>query len=379
MGVERGDGNAFAGQGEGLMSEDSLDRELSSMQRWAYYGIEDDYLANLLEKEETIMADELSLSEAQQLTSLEAIIETGLQTFVDVGQALLEIRNRRLYRGQYGNFEEYCRERWGFRRAHAYRMIEAAQVVANLSPIGDTLPANEAQARPLTGLPAEWQREAWQKAVETANGKITADHIRMVVQTLHLSPDAGHAAVPAMSQPFDLITSHKSKEWYTPPEYIEMARAVMGGIDLDPASSALPQQWIQATTFYTREQDGLSLPWEGDRIWLNPPYGKDGNESNADIWGTRLIEVYRAGDSRKQAILLVGAKPGYNWFEAIWDQFPACFVRDRIPFIRPDGSCDPDDRAKVASVFFYLGLNLARFAEVFGRIGRVVNSEGNLL
>ena len=79
--------------------------------------------------------------------------------------ALLAIRDGRGYRFEYATFEEYCRERWGMNRAHAYRLIDAAEVVNNLSPIGD-IPANESQARPLTQLndnPA-LQREACQRA-----------------------------------------------------------------------------------------------------------------------------------------------------------------------------------------------------------------------
>ena len=62
-------------------------------------------------------------------------------------------------------FEEYCKERWGMNRAHAYRLIDAAEVVNNLSPIGD-IPANESQARPLTALRdnPELQRAAWERA-----------------------------------------------------------------------------------------------------------------------------------------------------------------------------------------------------------------------
>ena len=39
--------------------------------------------------------------------------ERGKQTFVDVGMALMDIRERRGYRFQHGTFEEYLRERWG--------------------------------------------------------------------------------------------------------------------------------------------------------------------------------------------------------------------------------------------------------------------------
>ena len=76
-------------------------------------------------------------------------------------------RSRRLYRHTHATFEDYCRERWGMNRAHAYRLIDAATVAVNLSPMGDILPTAERQARPLTVLEPAQQREAWQRAVET--------------------------------------------------------------------------------------------------------------------------------------------------------------------------------------------------------------------
>jgi hypothetical protein len=53
----------------------------------------------------------------------------------------------RLYRADHGTFEDYCREKWGWQRAHAYRLIESASVVA-APPIGDKI-KTESQAREL--------------------------------------------------------------------------------------------------------------------------------------------------------------------------------------------------------------------------------------
>jgi hypothetical protein len=81
---------------------------------------------------------------------IEKRIEQG---FFSMCTGLLQVRNERLYRVRgFPTFEKYCQTRWGWARAHACRLINAAKVVQNLSPIGD-IPKNEAQARELARLP----------------------------------------------------------------------------------------------------------------------------------------------------------------------------------------------------------------------------------
>ena len=106
----------------------------------------------------------------KKLVELEEIIDEGLRTFNAVGSALLQIRDGELYHPQYSSFEEYCRERWDMEHSHAYRLMDSAKVVANLktSPIGEVLPTNESQTRPLASLSPEQQVEAWKEATTTA-------------------------------------------------------------------------------------------------------------------------------------------------------------------------------------------------------------------
>ena len=123
--------------------------------------------------------DALNQVQENRLTELETIIERGLQTFVEVGQALLEIRDSRLYREEFGTFEEYCRDKWGMVQQSATRYIRAAEVVGNLGsePIG-SLPQSESQTRPLTSLEPEVQREAWKQVVsENEPDTITAKKV----------------------------------------------------------------------------------------------------------------------------------------------------------------------------------------------------------
>jgi hypothetical protein len=103
----------------------------------------------------------------------EKVIEQGLATFIDVGHALMAIRDGKKYRAAgYATFEDYCRGRWDFDRTYAHRLMSAAEV-AGLLPTGNIEPQTERQLRPLAPLKAQPDeaRAAWQEAVEEAGGE----------------------------------------------------------------------------------------------------------------------------------------------------------------------------------------------------------------
>lgn len=128
------------------------------------------------------------VQDRQDLDRLEAVISRNLRSsFYEVGSALMEIRNRELYRDVkgYETFESYCKAEWDMSRPRAYQLIDAIQVKENLSTIVDITPSTESQARPLAKLEPEQQRKAWRKAVETApEGKVTAAHVSKVVKEM---------------------------------------------------------------------------------------------------------------------------------------------------------------------------------------------------
>ena len=154
-----------------------------------------------------------------------------------------------------------------------------------------------------------------------------------------------------------------SNEWYTPARYIEAARQVMGSIDTDPASNPTANKTIRAATYYTIETNGLDKPWHGN-VWLNPPYGREGGESNQDVWSARLIEQYQAGIT-KQAVLLVNAVTDRRWFQPLWN-YPICFTNHRISFYDPQGEYGQPTHG---NALVYLGGHIERFASVFSQFG----------
>ncbi len=113
----------------------------------------------------------ITIDDSKKLIALEEIIKSGLDTFTEVGNALLQIRDEKLYRSEFRTFEAYCREKLGIERAHAYRLMDAAEVVENvkMSPIGDKIepPKTESQTRPLASVPADICGKDIRKAIDT--------------------------------------------------------------------------------------------------------------------------------------------------------------------------------------------------------------------
>ena len=122
---------------------------------------------------------ELIKEEKELLQKHETTIKKGLNTFVEVGQALLEIRNKKLYRIEFKTFEQYCKEKWQMSRKRSYELINASITIENVRP-GGQMPKNEKEVRPLTSLEPEVQNAVWQETVEKHGDNITAKKVQEV-------------------------------------------------------------------------------------------------------------------------------------------------------------------------------------------------------
>lgn len=186
--------------------------------------------------------------------------------------------------------------------------------------------------------------------------------------TAKLSPERREAVISRISsgEPVkNVMHSSESNEWYTPKRYADLAHAVMGGIDLDPASCQAANQNIQANRIFDIDDGGFDRKWSG-RVWLNPPYGRGDDGSNQAAWSQKLIAEYKSGNV-SEAMLLVNAATGNKWFADLWE-FPICFVDHRIRFVSPQGQ---NSQPTHSNVIVYLGENTRRFIEVFTEIGVV--------
>lgn len=139
------------------------------------------------------------------LAELEQIIQDGLDTFIEVGNALVRIRDKQLYVDGYSSFDQYCRERWDMSGSHAYRLIDASEVVREL-PEGTPAPVNEAQARELAKVPPEDRAEVMKEASQATGGKPTAAAVKAAAtkreaekRTTRRKP----ASKPAATKPAD--------------------------------------------------------------------------------------------------------------------------------------------------------------------------------
>ncbi len=175
----------------------------------------------------------------------------------------------------------------------------------------------------------------------------------------------------------EAIHSSESEDYYTPAPYVEAARLVMGGIDLDPASCEEANLVVRATSIFTVANDGLSLDWFG-RVWLNPPYGDHpvSNKSNQAVWSERLLLAYRHGRV-EAAVMLVNAVTDRKWFQPLWG-YSICFTDHRIKFLTP---ADIEDKHQPThgNALVYLGTDHARFSSVFKRFGPVVGAGSVIL
>lgn len=146
-----------------------------------------------------------------------------------------------------------------------------------------------------------------------------------------------------------LRASHSSPEWYTPDWLMARVAAFLGAGYIDPC----PARGSKALA-----TNGLGESWRGQRVYVNPPYGRD-----IPPWIVKAMT-----EPVHELIMLVPASTDTAWFAPLFAH-TLLFIRGRVYFKRPLGEAQ---RAPHPSVLVYRGRRHAAFAEAFSDLGPVM-------
>ena len=168
-----------------------------------------------------------SAPSAATLNKYKSIIKQdiqGLVAFEEVGRALIEIRDRSLYKLEgYTNFALFCWDNFQLRKARVYQLIDAAKIVDSIkSTIVDSNISGltESHCRELSKIKdLKVREEVFQKVV--LNGNITAREIAVVHRDVKLKeinkkylpdlPEVG--SVVRLTSKQDLLTKQYNNYW----------------------------------------------------------------------------------------------------------------------------------------------------------------------
>ena len=156
-------------------------------------------------------------------------------------------------------------------------------------------------------------------------------------------------------------------DWYTPTPYLDSVRGTLGGINLDPFSSAHANELVKADRFYTEADNAFVQSWEAVSVFMNPPYTGSIVKRAVNTFVDKFFdEEFMAG------IVLVNNATETQWFQrCLREADQVCFTDHRISFWNADGKRVSGNTRGQA--FFLFGAHLKRpFRNQFAQHGKVV-------
>ena len=136
----------------------------------------------------------------ERLVLLEKLIARGRKTCVEVGLALAEIRDMRLYKREFSSFREYCEKRWGWSKSYAYDIIQSAEVAKSLPEKVSAIADTEGQVRELRKAPPA-ERAGIVERIVSEGKPVTAAEIRRHLPPPPMQPREANGAKGAVPPP----------------------------------------------------------------------------------------------------------------------------------------------------------------------------------
>lgn len=318
----------------------------------------------------------IKIMDGKGLTNLYKDIES--QTDFAKGAILEEMFQSKKYQDMgYNDFDIYCSselEKTGKDKAWKLRQHFLRLSSISSPKIGDLkekLPTKE-HTQQLKNLEDEEIIDVLEvvnetKEDEVATPKEIKETVSIYQEVKKENPTATHEEVieETIKKKTVIATLHTGdNESYTPLQYVESARLVMGGINVDPASNDYAQSKINADTYFTESNSGLDKDWNGN-VWINPPYAYP-------LIGTfidKLISEIESGNC-VSAVLLTNNSADTKWFhKAARYSSAICMTKGRINFYKADDSTTSPTNGQT---FFYFGDDNKEFAKEFKKYGMIV-------
>lgn len=114
--------------------------------------------------------------------------------------------------------------------------------------------------------------------------------------------------------------SSRAHDWETPPEFFAALHDEFC-FTLDAAAS---HENAKLPRYFTPEEDGLNRSWSGERVWCNPPYGRE---------ISRWIEKAAASDAELSVLLIPARTDTQAWHRHIFGRAEVRFVEGRVNFV----------------------------------------------
>lgn len=154
-----------------------------------------------------------------------------------------------------------------------------------------------------------------------------------------------------------------SGEWKTPAELLENYIYRFGTVDLDPCCL---DRHVRAKRHYTKNEDGLSQPWNGF-VFMNPPYGRQIGD-----W------CEKASNEVSDDTTVIGLLPGRvdtRWFHSyVFGKAKAIvFIKGRLIF---EGAANSAPFPSCLALWTVKSNDIDRFEDLFAELGCVIRTNG---